>query len=285
MKQLIRTYGLVALGSVIYALAYDLFFDVNQIAMGGVTGLAQILNALFPQLPVGTLTLAMNIPLFLIGWKLLGSHMLASSLFAVAISSVAIDAINAFFAFRPMDMMLATVCGGALLGLGLGIVFAQGATTGGTDVVAKLLKLKFGWLPLGQLVLAADMVVLVLAALVFGRLEAALYGLVALYVSTLVMDTVLYGLDTAKVAYIISDAWREIADSLMGQQERGVTILQGTGAYTGQGKQVLLVAFKQREIVQIRRQVHDADPHAFMIVCNAHDVWGEGFAAYNKEDI
>ena len=285
MKKQLKSYGIITLGSVIFALAFDVFFAANQVAMGGITGLAQVINALVPGLSVGVLTFALNIPLFLAGWKFIGWHLLASSLYSMAISSLAIDAIAAWRQFPPMDPMLACLCGGAAMGLGFGMVFSQGATTGGTDIVARLLKLKFPWLPMGKLMLLPDGTVLVLAALVFGRVEAALYGAVAIFVSTRVMDTVLYGLDTSKVAYVISDRWRLIADALLRQQDRGVTILQGQGGWTGAAKQVLLVAFKQKEIVQIKRAVHDIDPNAFLIVCDAHDVLGEGFGDYQKEEL
>ena len=284
-KQVFRSYGIITLGSVIFALAFNWFFAVNQVAMGGVTGLAQIINLLVPQMSVGLLAFLLNVPLFLAGWKFIGFHLLASSLFSMAVSSFAIDAIAAFHTFAPMDPMLACLCGGALMGFGLGLVFSQGATTGGTDIVARLLKLKFPWLPMGKLVLVPDGVVLTLAALAFGGVEAALYGAVAIFVSGRVMDTVLYGLDTSKVAYIISDRWQQVADALLREQQRGVTILRGQGAWTGDDKQVLLVAFKQKEIMQIKQAVHELDPRAFMIVCDAHDVLGEGFGDYQKEDI
>ena len=284
MQQQLRAYAIITLGSLIFALAFDWFFAVNQVAMGGVTGLAQVINILAPGLSVGTLAFLLNIPLFLAGWKFIGFHLLASSLFSMAVSSFAIDAIAALHTFAPMDPMLACLCGGALMGFGLGLVFSQGATTGGTDIVARLLKLKFPWLPMGKLVLVPDGVVLCLAALAFGRVEAALYGAVAIFVSGRVMDTVLYGLDTSKVAYIISDRWQELAGILL-EMDRGVTILRGQGAWTGDEKQVLLIAFKQKEIVQIKRAVHEADPRAFMIVCDAHDVLGEGFGNYQKEEI
>lgn len=283
-KQLFRSYGIAALGSLIFALAFDAFFAASHVAMGGITGLAQVINLLVPQLSVGLLAFVLNVPLFLAGWKFIGFHLLASSLFSMAVSSAAIDTIAAVYPFPAMDPMLAAVCGGAVMGLGLGMVFSQGATTGGTDIVARLLKLKFPWLPMGKLVLVPDGVVLALAALAFGRIEAALYGAVAIFVSTKVMDTVLYGLDTSKVAYIISDNWRQIADELL-RQDRGVTILRGQGAYTGTEKQVLMVAFKQKGIVQLKRTVHEMDPQAFLIVCDAHDVLGEGFGDYKKEDI
>ena len=284
MKKQWKSYGIITVGSVLFALAFDIFFASNQVAMGGITGLAQVINAVLPQASVGVLTFLLNVPLFLAGWKFIGFHLLASSLFSMAVSSIAIDGVAALYTFPPMDPMLSCLCGGALMGLGFGMVFSQGATTGGTDIMARLLKLKFPWLPMGKLVLVPDGLVLVLAAIVFGRVEAALYGGVAIFVSARVMDTVLYGLDISKVAYIISDHWRRIADALM-EQDRGVTILRGQGAYTGREKQVLMVAFKQKGIVQIKRTVHEIDPQAFLIVCDAHDVLGEGFGDYQQEEI
>lgn len=285
MRKYLKSYAIVALGSVIFALAFDWFFAPNQVAMGGITGLAQVINALVPWLSVGVLAFVLNVPLFLAGWKYIGFHLLASSLFSMFVSSVAIDVIAAVYHFPAMDPMLATLCGGALMGLGLGIVFSQGATTGGTDVVVRLLKLRIPWLPMGKLMLLPDFVVLALAAVVFGGVEAALYGAVGLFVATRVMDTVLYGLDTSKVAYIISDRWKAVSDMLLKDLDRGVTLLQGEGGYTGTEKQVLLVAFKQKEIVEIKQRVHEIDPHAFMIVCDAHDVLGEGFGNYRKEEL
>ena len=285
MKQFIKSYAAIALGSLIFALGFDWFFAPNQIAMGGVTGLAQVINVLIPALPVGILTIILNIPLFLAGWKLIGFHLLASSLFSMAVSSVAIDVIAAWYTFPPMDPLLACLCGGAVMGAGFGLVFAQGATTGGTDIVAKLLKLRFPWLPMGKLLLVPDGVVLALAAITFGQLETALYGAVALVVMAKVMDAVLYGTDASKVAIIVSDCWREIADVLLREQDRGVTILRGQGAYTGAEKQVLMVAFPQKEIVQLKRTIRDLDSSAFLIVCNAHEVLGEGFGDYHKEEL
>ena len=146
--------------------------------MGGLTGLAQIINALVPALPVGVLSFLMNVPLFLAGWKLIGGHLLVSSLYAMAVSSLAIDGIALVYAFPAMDPMLAALYGGVVMGVGLGLVFSQGATTGGTDIIGKLLKLKFSWLPIGKLILVPDMVVVALVAVVFGTVDAALYGLI-----------------------------------------------------------------------------------------------------------
>ncbi len=284
MAQKVRSCGIITLGAVIYALAFDWFVAPNQIAMGGVTGLAQIVNALVPVLPVGVLSILVNVPLFLAGWRLLGGRLLVSSLYAMAVSSLAIDVIAWMHTFPPMDPILATLYGGAGLGVGLGLVFSQGATTGGTDIIGKLLKLKFPWLPIGKLVMIPDMVVVILAAVVFGTVNAALYGLIQMYLLSKVMDMILYGWDTSRVAYIITDRWEETVQGLL-DMNRGVTLLQGKGAYTGAEKQVLLVAFRQREIVPIKRMLREIDPKAFFIVCDAHEILGEGFGDYQKEEI
>lgn len=284
MAQKVRSCGIITLGAVIYALAFDWFVAPNQIAMGGVTGLAQIVNALVPVLPVGVLSILANVPLFLAGWRLLGGRLLVSSLYAMAVSSLAIDVIAWMHTFPPMDPILATLYGGAGMGVGLGLVFSQGATTGGTDIIGKLLKLKFPWLPIGKLVMIPDMVVVILAAVVFGTVNAALYGLIQMYLLSKVMDMILYGWDTSRVAYIITDRWEETVQGLL-DMNRGVTLLQGKGAYTGAEKQVLLVAFRQREIVPIKRMLREIDPKAFFIVCDAHEILGEGFGDYQKEEI
>lgn len=284
MAQKVRSCGIITLGAVIYALAFDWFVAPNQIAMGGVTGLAQIVNALVPVLPVGVLSILVNVPLFLAGWRLLGGRLLVSSLYAMAVSSLAIDVIAWMHTFPPMDPILATLYGGAGMGVGLGLLFSQGATTGGTDIIGKLLKLKFPWLPIGKLVMIPDMVVVILAAVVFGTVNAALYGLIQMYLLSKVMDMILYGWDTSRVAYIITDRWEETVQGLL-DMNRGVTLLQGKGAYTGAEKQVLLVAFRQREIVPIKRMLREIDPKAFFIVCDAHEILGEGFGDYQKEEI
>ena len=284
MAQKVRSCGIITLGAVIYALAFDWFVAPNQIAMGGVTGLAQIVNALVPVLPVGVLSILVNVPLFLAGWRLLGGRLLVSSLYAMAVSSLAIDVIAWMHTFPPMDPILATLYGGAGMGVGLGLVFSQGATTGGTDIIGKLLKLKRPGRRSGKRVMSPDVVVVVLAAVVFGTVNAALYGLIQMYLLSKVMDMILYGWDTSRVAYIITDRWEETVQGLL-DMNRGVTLLQGKGAYTGAEKQVLLVAFRQREIVPIKRMLREIDPKAFFIVCDAHEILGEGFGDYQKEEI
>lgn len=284
VRHYVKSYAVITLGSILYALAYNIFYAPNLVAMGGLTGLGQVLNAIIPVLPVGTTVFVMNVPLFFLGWKYIGGHLLVSSLYAMTFSSFAIDVLDMIYRFPPMDTMLAAIFGGALLGLGIGLVFSKGATTGGTDLIARLLKLKFAWLPMGTLVLIPDFIVIALAAMAFGKVETALYGIVSLFITTKVMDMVLYGLDSSKVAYIISDSCKEITDAVMAM-DRGATILHGEGAYSGDEKKVLMVAFKQKEIVPLKEKVNEIDPHAFLIVCDAHDILGEGFRTYSKDEI
>lgn len=275
----------IALAGAVYALGFCWCYEPNQISFGGITGIGQILNRFQPWIPVGTVVIVLNIPLFLLGWKLLGGRMLVSSLFAMAVSSVLIDVIDLLHIFQPMEPLLGCIFGGVLIGGSLGVVFLQGATTGGTDLIARLLKLKLAWLPMGRLLLIIDLVVIVAGGIAFQSLPTALYGVVALYISSLVMDGVLYGLDNARVAYIISDQYEAITQAVTQELERGVTLLHGEGAWSGAEKKVLLVAFKQRQIVALKRTVKEIDPNAFLIVCEAHEVLGDGFRAYKKNDL
>lgn len=284
-KKLLTSYAWITVGSLLYALAFDWFYAPNQIALGGITGLGQAIHTYIPFLSVGLFVLLVNIPLFLLGWRFIGGHLLASSLYAMALSSVAMDGLNWLFPFPATDPMLAAVCGGALLGLAAGLIFSKGATTGGTDLIARLLKLKLTWLPLGKLLMAVDLAIIVAVALAFRSLDSALYGLVSLYITTRVMDGVLYGLDTARMAYIVSAYPEKTAAAIMADLERGVTILNGQGAWSGETKQVLLVAFKQRQIVRLKRIVKELDPDAFLIVCEAHEVLGAGFREYKHNDL
>lgn len=281
----IRRYAAITVGCAIYALAFNWCYAPNDIAYGGFTGVAQMIHAFLGFPSIGVLVFCMNVPLFLLGWKLLGGQLLVSSLYAMTMSSAAIDVVDRLHDFQPMEPLLACIYGGLLLGVSLGIILGNGSSTGGTDLLARLLKLPLPWLPVGKLLLGLDLAVICASALVFQSLNSALYGLVALYISTMVMDTVLYGLDTAKVAYIITDRTQPVVDALVHQLERGVTILHGQGAWSGEEKQVLMCAFKQRQIYSLKQTVKELDPDAFLIVCDAHEVLGQGFRRYKQNDL
>ena len=284
VKQHILSFLIITLGSAIFAVGFSWFFQPNAIASGGLTGFAQIVHHLFPSIPVGATVIVLNIPLFILGWRLIGGKLLIGSLWAMFISSVIIDLL-ATLNWQPTDPILASIFGGVAMGLSLGLILQQGSTTGGTDLLARLLKLKLAWLPMGKLLLVIDLVVIALVAIAFGELNAALYGAVSMYISSLVLDGVLYGLDNAKVAYIISDHNETIQQVLVHDLDKGVTILPGQGCYSGTEKKVLMCAFKQKEIAVIKAAVKEIDPDAFLIVCNAHEVLGEGFRAYKKDDV
>lgn len=285
VRSLLRRYGLITLFSVVFALGFDWLYVPNHIGLGGMTALGQIVNFLIPSLPIGTVVLAANIPLFLLGWKFLGGRVLVSSLYAMAATSILTDVFATLFIFEPIEPILASIFGGVIIGLSLGVIFAQGATTGGTDLIARLLKLPFGWLPMGKLLLAVDLVMLSAVSFVFQSLYSAMYGLISLYISSLVMDFVLYGMDSSKVAYIITRTPRAVADGVLHELDRGVTILKGEGAWSGEERPVLMCAFKQRQIVTLKQIIQQCDPEAFMVVCNAHEVLGLGFRRYQQNEI
>ena len=283
--KLFLSYLWITLASVVYAVGFNWCYEPNQIGFGGSTGVAHIVNAILPAARTGTVVIILNVPLFLMGWKFLGGHLLLSSLYAMFISSLAIDLLHLVCVFQPMDPVLATIYGGVLMGGSLGVIFLQGATTGGTDLIARLLKLKLAWLPMGKLLMAIDLAVILAVAVAFGNLDSALYGVVALYISSFVMDQVLYGMDNAKVAYIISDAYDQISHAIIHDMDRGVTLLHGEGGWSGEDKKVLLVAFKQKQIVALKQTVKSIDPNAFLIVCEAHEILGDGFREYKHNDL
>ena len=278
-KQYVLPYLWITLASAVYAVGFNWCYEPNQIGFGGITGVGQIINHILPWAPIGTVVIILNIPLFLLGWKLLGGHLLVSSLYSMFISSIFIDILHMIHTFEPMEPILGCIFGGVIMGGSLGVVFLQGATTGGTDLIARLLKLKLAWLPMGRLLLAVDLLVIVAVAVAFRNIYSALYGVVALYISSFVMDQVLYGMDNAKVAYIISDCHEELTRRLL-ELDRGVTLLQGKGAYSGKDKQVILCACARTQIIPVKRAVQEIDPDAFVIVCDAHEILGEGFGVY-----
>ena len=281
----LKRYGLITVACALYALGFNWFFVPNHFTVGGFTGVAQIINHFLPMLPVGTIALVLNIPLFILGWQKIGRDLLISSLYATAVSSLMIDVLASIHTFSPMDPILACIYGGIVTGIGCGLLLHESATTGGTEMAARLLKLKFQGLSIGSLCLGLDVAVTIGYALCFRDMTRAMYGVVALYISSIVMDGVLYGLDNAKVAYIISDRYQAICDAIIHDIDRGVTILQGVGAYSGTEKKVLLVAFKQKQIVALKRAVKEIDPVAFLIVCEAHEVLGDGFREYKQNDL
>ena len=283
-RGVLRIFVVVTLASAVYAVAFNWFFQSNDLTMGGFTGMAQIIHYLLPVLPIGVLTIVMNIPLFIIGVRCMGIKLLLSSLYAMAASSLLLDLVASLFTFQPMEPLLACIYGGALLGISIGLMLLVNATTGGTELLARLLKLRFHHLSIGRLCLICDVIVVLLYAAVFRNVHNALYSIIALYISSLAIDMVIYGSQTAELAYIISGKSGEIRESLL-QLDLGITLLPATGGFSGDPKQVVLCAFKRRQIAAIKAQVHSIDPNAFLIVCQAHEVLGEGFSSYSQDSL
>lgn len=277
-------YAVITLSCVIYAFAFDCFFQPNNLAVGGFTGVSQILNRFFPILPVGITVFVLNVPLLVLGVRKQGLKLLFATLYAIAVSSAMIDGLNLVYTFPAMEPLLACIYGGVLMGLSIGLMMLKGATTGGTELLARLLKYKFHSISIGRLCLVIDVVVVTVYALVFRNINNALYGIIAMYISSLAVDMVVYGSVNAKLAYIISDYSQEITQFLL-KLEMGVTLLDGRGAFTGDEKSVVLCAFKRSQIATIKAGVTAIDPNAFIIVCEAHEVLGEGFGVYTPDSL
>ena len=285
VSKILKEYGIIVIAALIYAIAFDWFFDPNEIAMGGLTGVAQIINYYVPVIPVGAMVVVMNIPLFIFGVKYQGIHLLFSSVFAMVVSSVFIDILPLFIQFSPMeDHLVACIFGGAILGLSLGMMLWVGATTGGTELAASLLKRKFAHIQIGRICLAIDIVVIVIYAWAFHNINDALYAGIALFISSAAMDTVIYGRRNSKVACIITDKGQAVMKELL-DMNLGITQIKGKGGFSGTDKDVLICAFKPSRIAMIKSVVMEQDPMAFVILCDAKDVFGEGFAACDPNSL
>ncbi len=283
-REIAVRYGIITVACAAYAWGFAWCFDANHISVGGFTGIAQIFNYFLPWAPVGVLTIVLNVPLFFLGWKKLGKETLISSLFAMGISSIFIDVFLAVHEFHAMDPILACIYGGLFLGVSGGVMLRQGANTGGSEMAARLLKLKFEGASMGTLLLSVDLTVTVVYAFIFRDMTRALYGVIALYVASLAMDKVIYGANAAKVVQIISEKQEEITARLL-ELDRGVTLLQGRGAYSGEAKQVILCAVSRSEMVEVKRAVRQIDPTAFVIVMDSYEILGEGFAEHKENSL
>lgn len=271
--QLARDYGLLVIGTLVTALSFNFFFLPNDIAPGGVTGIATVL-AHFVPLGVGFLSFLINLPLFWVGWRSVGWRFAARSFIAMMMLSLFIDLLPQ--GDWAGEMFLASAFGGVLMGLGLGLVVRAGATTGGTDMAAKLIHQAFGSLSIAGILFAIDAMVVLLAAAVFG-VRAGLWALCALFVSSKAMDAVIKGFNTAMQFLIISNESEEIVRRIHVELDRGCTRLDAHGTYSGREIGALLCVLPRMEAPRLKKIVAEADPRAFVTVCDVHEVLGEGF--------
>ena len=274
----------IFIGSAVYAIGFDLFLEPNQIGAGGVSGLALVIAYFLPVLSVGVLSLLINIPLFLAGYRFVGRRFFWGSLAGMAISSILIDLFAPFLTAQT-EPLVGAIFGGGLVGVGCGIVLMQGASTGGTDIVARLMKYKFPNMSIGKLVMAADLVIAVITGIAFRDFTKTLYCCVALYISGEAMDAVVYRFDYSLVAVIVTDRSLEIRDAIDEKLDRGCTFLKGEGSYTGNAKNVVYCAVKRRQAAELKELVMELDPAAFLVLQEAHQVLGEGFERYSKNKL
>ncbi|MBQ7865482.1 MAG: YitT family protein [Clostridia bacterium] len=270
----VMAYAQIVLGCLIGGAAYPLFLVPNSIAPGGLSGLAMVLNHLF-HWPVGMTSLIMNIPLFLLGYKAMGRVFVFRSLVATVIFSLAIDLIK--LPAMTVDPLLGTLYGGLLLGVGLGLILRGGATTGGTDMIARMVHSKMPFITVGVFLLMIDCLVVILAGVVMGTSEG-LYAMISIFISSKVIDMVMAGFSSNKACFIITKQWDEVTRHILHGMDRGVTQLTARGAYSGEERPVVLCVVSRQEVARLKDIVREADENAFMFVTEAHEALGEGFS-------
>ena len=284
MRNLWNKYGWIGatiVGSAIFSLGFAFFLQPNDMSPGGISGLALVIVELLGAGSVGMLSILINLPLFVLGGVKIGKRFFFGSLLGMLLSSVLIDAFGALH-LPVVDPLLSVLYGGVVCGIGLGIVFACGTSTGGSDILVRLLKLRYRNVPIGQISICFDAVVVVLTGLVFQDLDKALYTGITAFVCGKMVDAFVYRFDYSKVALIISSEYEAIAEAIGRKLDRGATYLHAQGSYTGRDTKVVLAAVRKQQITELKELVMQIDPNAFVIVQEAHQVLGDGFSRYSR---
>ncbi len=272
-------------GSAVFALGFSLFLEPNDMSPGGISGLSMVLVELLGFGSVGTVSIILNLPLFLLGGLKIGKKFFAGSLIGMVLSNVLIDLLFSANLFPAPDPLVSALYGGLLCGLGLGVVFVSGTSTGGSDILVRLLKLRWRNVPIEQISMWFDVVVVILTGLVFRDVTKALYTGIAVFITGQVIDAVVYRFDYSKVALIISPEHERIAQQIGQKLDRGATFLHGEGSYSHSSTKVVLTAVKKQQVAELKELVTEIDPSAFIIVQEAHQVLGDGFSRYSKESL
>ncbi len=275
LKHTLGEYFVIALAAIIYAVAVSQFLDPNSLAPGGVTGIAIILNRI-TGLETGTWTLMINVPILLVGMWKFGVKFIFSTLYFTVINSLAINFFSSFGTVTD-DHLLAALAGGSLIAISLGLVFKAGATSGGTDIVVKLLRLRFPYLKTGFLFLITDALIVAASGIVFKDIDTAMYAGLVVFVNSMLLDVILYGRDGAKMVFIISDFSDSITARILKELDVGVTHMTGYGAYSGREKKVILCVMRKQLYHKAEEIVRQEDPMAFMIIAGATEIYGEGY--------
>lgn len=275
----------ITVGSVIYAVSVDVFTAPNHIAPGGITGLSTVLNYLF-HTPIGLMAFIINVPIIIWGVMEIGYKLVVKTLFCIAISSALIDLLAPILPVYEGNMILAALIAGVLEGLGLSLTFIRGATTGGTDMIARLLSHRMPHLSMGKLMLAVDGLIVLFSALVYGSIDNAIYACIVIFVCTKLIDAVLYGTDsgTGKMFLVMSPKVRQMGDRIIKEVDRTVTYLDSHGGYTKEPGETMLCVVRRFEVYQLQTIIREEDRNAFVIVGDAGEITGEGFRPVNSDD-
>ena len=274
-RKTIMEYIAIAVGSFLLAFGQLYFIKGLHIPMGGVNGIALVMNYLW-SLPVGTMNLLMNIPLFFLAWRSVGRRFFCRMVTGVILSSIFIDALTPYVKSFQGEMLIAALYGGLAMGAGVGLMYRCGGASGGVDIISKYLSVKKGW-NISTFNLLSDIVVMTSSALIYGNMELALYALITSFLASQAIDKVVYGGDEQKSATIITSKPKEVSDIIMQELRHGVTALEGKGMYTGNSKTVLMCAVRRNEAVALKNLLHQVDPSAFMMLGNVSEVVGRGF--------
>ena len=282
LKEWALDLGAVVAGCALYAVSVHMFTNPNMIAVGGLTGIGSVLNYLWG-LPIGLSVLLMNVPLFLLSWKKLGKEFFFKTAFATVMMSLFLD-LTGFLPVFTGDKLLATVTGGVGTGAGLGLIFSRGMATGGTDLLAKLVKGWFRGVSYAKVILFADVAILIFAGIVYRDLWSVLYSAVTVWLMSAVVDAILGGIDKAKSVSIITDKRQAVLDRILIDINRGATVWNAEGGYTSTDRDVILVVVRKYELFSLKQAVKSADPDAFMIISDATEVMGRGFREGTPEE-
>ena len=275
---------LTLLGSAVFALGFALFLEPNEINTGGISGLAMVMVKLTGVGTVGLFSILMNIPLFLIGGLKIGKRFFFGSLIGMLVSSALID-VFAMIPFVTQEPLVGGLYGGVLCGAGIGMVFTAGTSTGGSDILVRLLKRRYRNVPIGGISMAFDAVVVLLTGVVFRDITKVLYSGIVVFVAGQVMDAVVYRFDYSRVALIVSVHHAQIAQAIGEKLDRGATYLHGEGSYTHNNTEVILTVVKKRQLAELKELVMEIDSNAFVIVQEAHQVLGDGFSRYSPDGL
>ena len=273
-----------AVGCALFALGFDLFLLPGGMNAGGLSGLAMVFVHLTDFGSVGTITVLLNIPLFFLAGMKIGKKFFLGSFLGMLFSSVFIDLL-AVLPVPQTEPLIAAIYGGLICGAGLGFVFAAGVSTGGSDIIVRLLKLKYRHVPIGVISMCFDAVIAVLTGIVYRDVNSALYTGIAIFITGKIIDTVVYSFDYSTVALIISKEYEKVAQEISDKLERGATYLHGEGTYSRKDTKVVLTAVKKQQVAELKELVVEIDPDAFIIVQEAHQVLGDGFIRYSKDSL